>query len=403
MIGRVKAGAPEDVVARLADALKLAANDKDKRALLGEAGQHPCAASLDLALEYLKQPEIANEAGVAAIQAASTLDATQRDRVKVAMRAVIAAAPSRDVDKQADALLRKTTRPANLALGATATSPDNLDSDGAASGDQAAIDGNPDTYWDEVDNQPLYILDVTFKEPTRVAGLCIKGHAYHSHSPKDFTIVCDGSTVKTVQNAEYDQSTNEFVAGIPATTCKTIELRITSYYGGSPGIRELEIYATNPEEAIMESAMPNPPQYRWQQAADSLALMNRDRVVWQFNYGKDLPKSYFSPVTLGGGMELTWLSPPDHWWHRGLWFSWKELNGINYWEEDKDRHCQGCNEVVAVKTTPNADANSARIEMTISYHPPSEPPVLTEERVMMIGPPDAQGGYSIDWRSDFSA
>ena len=24
--------------------------------------------------------------------------------------------------------------------------------------------------------------------------------------------------------------------------------------------------------------------------------------------------------------------PPDHIWHHGLWFSWKFINKVNYWE-----------------------------------------------------------------------
>ena len=37
----------------------------------------------------------------------------------------------------------------NIAPQGMASSPDGLKKDGAAGGDQAAIDGNPDTYWDE--------------------------------------------------------------------------------------------------------------------------------------------------------------------------------------------------------------------------------------------------------------
>lgn len=402
MMGLMVDGDAALIVGRLKEALGLTHDDKDKRALLGELGKRPCAAALDLALEYLKEPGVANEAGLAAIQAAAALDATQSIRIKAAMRDVMAAVPSRDIDKQACEMLRKAGWPVNLAIGGVASSPDKIDSDGGASGDQAAIDGNPDTYWDEADNQASYVFDVTFKEPISVAGLRIKGHAYHSYCPKDFVIVCDGVPVKTIRDAEYDQTANEFATGFPAVTCKTVELQITGYYGNSPAIRELELYASNPETAMTENTMPNPPEYGWQQGADAFALMNHGRVVWQWNYGKELPKSYFSPVTLGGGMELTWLSPSDHWWHRALWFSWKELNGVNYWEEDKERHCKGINDIVSVETTPNAD-HSARIGMTVAYHPPNEPPVLTEKRVIDVSAPDAQGGYAIDWRSDFRA
>jgi hypothetical protein len=46
---------------------------------------------------------------------------------------------------------------------------------------------------------------------------------------------------KSVRNAQYDN--NFLVVRLDETTCKTVELKITGYYGGSPAIRELGIYA----------------------------------------------------------------------------------------------------------------------------------------------------------------
>lgn len=143
--------------------------------------------------------------------------------------------------------------------------------------------------------------------------------------------------------------------------------------------------------------------YRWQKAEDSLALLNGDHVVWRFNYGEDQPKPCFHPLALPDGTELTWLSPPDHVWHRALWFSWKEINGVNYWEEDpKTGFSAGRTDLVSCTTKPNDD-HSARIEMKLSYHPPDRPAVLTEERSIEVSAPDDDGAYHIDWKSTFAA
>ena len=150
--------------------------------------------------------------------------------------------------REAGAVLRQAAKPVNLARGASATSPDGLEADGGSSGDQAAIDGNPDTYWDEVDNQPVYRLRVSFERPHVVSAISIKGHAYRSHSPKDFEILCDGRVVKTVQNARYDPATNKLDVSFPGTRCSALELKITACYGGSPAIRELEIYNLRPPD-----------------------------------------------------------------------------------------------------------------------------------------------------------
>jgi len=143
--------------------------------------------------------------------------------------------------------------------------------------------------------------------------------------------------------------------------------------------------------------------YRWRQDDGSLALVKGGKTVWRFNFDKKGGKSYFHPVCLADGTELTWDKPPDHPWHHGLWFSWKHINGLNYWEDDRTTGLsQGRNELADAKVIPGAD-HSARVEMRISYHPPGKAAVLTEERLIAVSAPDEQGQYYIDWRSTFTA
>ena len=145
------------------------------------------------------------------------------------------------------------------------------------------------------------------------------------------------------------------------------------------------------------------PSYSWRQTDSSLALLGDGRVVWQLNFDKKQGKPYFNPIALTDGTNLTWLSPPDHPWHYGLWFSWKYINGLNYWEEDrKTGLSQGRTELVDIKLMPHDDY-SAQVEMTLSYHPPDEPAVISEERLIHVSAPDEQGQYRIDWRSIFTA
>jgi len=128
----------------------------------------------------------------------------------------------------------------NLARGAKVSSPDGFDTEGGSSGDAAAIDGNQGTYWDETDGHQLYRLRVDFPQATDVSAIAIWGWAHHNFSPRDFKVVCDEKTVKTVSNAVYVN--NRLVTAFPRTRCTSLELQITGYYGGSPGIRELEIF-----------------------------------------------------------------------------------------------------------------------------------------------------------------
>lgn len=141
------------------------------------------------------------------------------------------------------------------------------------------------------------------------------------------------------------------------------------------------------------------PGYRWQKKEEGIALLNRGKTVWQLNYDRGLGRAYFHPVCLTDGTPLTWLRPPDHVWHRSVWFSWKFINGINYWEESPD---MGRTEMVEAEDRLNPDS-SAQVEMTIQYHPPGKSPVLQERRRLNVHAPDREGRYAIDWHGLFTA
>lgn len=145
------------------------------------------------------------------------------------------------------------------------------------------------------------------------------------------------------------------------------------------------------------------PGYEWRQKDSSLALLNHGRVVWQLNFDKKEGKPYFHPVSLADGTELTWLRPADHRWHRALWFSWKFIDGINYWEEDpKTGLSPGRTEVMEIKVVPSDDW-SAHIVINLRYHPAGKSTVLTEMRVITVSAPEVKGRYRIDSCSMFTA
>ena len=128
----------------------------------------------------------------------------------------------------------------NIARLGTASSPDGLEQDGDGRGDRAAIDGDPNTYWDEQDGAPLYRLVVSYKQPEKIAALAVMGWGQHAFAPKDFEVLCDGKPVRKIENARYTQ--NVLLLPIEETVCRSVEIKITGYYGGSPAVRELGIF-----------------------------------------------------------------------------------------------------------------------------------------------------------------
>jgi hypothetical protein len=154
---------------------------------------------------------------------------------------------------------------------------------------------------------------------------------------------------------------------------------------------------------FLAAALGAGPDPAWKQTPDSLALTRGDRVVWQFNYKTNGDKPYFHPITVAGSSVLTDFSPADHPWHRALWFSWKFINGVLYWEEDpKTGKTPGQTQLTHVKVTP-MDGHAAQFELALSYHPAGQPEVLTEKRTLQVSPPAKDGSYFIDWLSVFTA
>lgn len=136
----------------------------------------------------------------------------------------------------------------------------------------------------------------------------------------------------------------------------------------------------------------------------SLALLHGDQTVWQWNYSADLAKPYFDPLALPGGGNLTWISPPDHVWHYGLWFSWKYINGVNYWEiNPKSGKPDGTTRLRNTKILCT-DKAGAEIQFDLEFHPAAGgDPVLKETVHLSIETPRADGSYTIDWHQLTSA
>jgi hypothetical protein len=144
--------------------------------------------------------------------------------------------------------------------------------------------------------------------------------------------------------------------------------------------------------------------FQWKREAESAALLKGDKVVWQFNYTTNkATKPFFHPVALPGGSSLTCQSPPDHAWHYALWFSWKYINKVNYWEQNKDGASAGTTKWSQVKVVTNPDF-SARIELALRYYPATNPqPALVETRNINISAPATDGSYFMDWDMKFTA
>jgi hypothetical protein len=142
--------------------------------------------------------------------------------------------------------------------------------------------------------------------------------------------------------------------------------------------------------------------FEWKQTDTSLALMRDGKVVWQHVHDRKTGKPYMR-LGLLDGTELTRPCPfpegyprPDHVWHKGLWWSWKYINGVNFWEGT-----QKGTEPVNVEIEHHPDG-SARLTLDLAYHQNGKPNVVLEKRIIRVSAPNDNGSYTVDWTATFT-
>ncbi len=149
------------------------------------------------------------------------------------------------------------------------------------------------------------------------------------------------------------------------------------------------------------------PGFTWLENDSIFALLEDGQVLWQFNfntkYGNGKP--FFHPVYVNRNL-ITCLSPGDHPWHLGQWFSWKYINGANYWEDIGEHYqfddLEGITDITSVKFKRNNDY-SAEIYLTIDYYPADGQTVLREESIIRVFPPHKDGRVQMDYDMNFKA
>jgi type 1 glutamine amidotransferase len=146
----------------------------------------------------------------------------------------------------------------------------------------------------------------------------------------------------------------------------------------------------------------------WEKTDTTFCLKNGNYPIWQFNFNNRYGRPYFHPVSASDAI-LTCVDPPDHPWHLGLWFCWKYINEINYWEflddyktERTGYRSAGLTEINDIRLKNNDD-HSAMIEMNISYHPDGGETVLTEKSLITVSAPSDNGSYYIDYDNSYTA
>lgn len=140
-------------------------------------------------------------------------------------------------------------------------------------------------------------------------------------------------------------------------------------------------------------------RWDWKLDADkALELHGKNGLIWRLNFGKNLNKFYFHPLRTVDGKELTWVAPPDHIWHYGLWFSWKTINGVNYWEIPRGKKYPEGRTLITKAEVIEQQQNSSLVRIKLNYRSSdSIENVATGIVELWIETPRQDGSYAIDW------
>jgi hypothetical protein len=122
----------------------------------------------------------------------------------------------------------------------SASSPDEFPADGLGVDATAAVDDDEDTYyWGEEEVGGVYILQLA--APPAFAGYSFVGLHNNDVSPKSWSLDCDGATLDS--QSDYWYSDNIYRTCLDTiSTCATLTLSVTDWWGASPAIREFRLH-----------------------------------------------------------------------------------------------------------------------------------------------------------------
>jgi hypothetical protein len=111
-----------------------------------------------------------------------------------------------------------------------------------------------------------------------------------------------------------------------------------------------------------------------------------------FHYGTDANKPFLSPlrsasgkiVTRGFPMENIAGESKDHLHHRGLWFSYDDVNGVKFWENDPSYTKPNIGRIAVTHTEWKDGPKSGTLKATMEWRDPTGKPLLIENRDMVF-------------------
>src|SRR5512140_356122 len=135
-----------------------------------------------------------------------------------------------------------------------------------------------------------------------------------------------------------------------------------------------------------------PAQVRY--APDTHTISINGQPFTTFEYGADANKPFLAPLRSASGKVVTRRFPMekvegesrDHLHHRGLWFSYDDVNGVKFWENDPSYKKAPLGRIVVTNSSWKGGQKSGTLNATMDWRGPDGNPLLVEKREMTFYP-----------------
>jgi hypothetical protein len=125
---------------------------------------------------------------------------------------------------------------------------------------------------------------------------------------------------------------------------------------------------------------------------DSVAVNIDGKPFTVFHYGDNANKPFLAPLRSASGKIVTRHYPMetvpgesrDHLHHRGLWFSYDDVNGVKFWENDPTYTKPNIGRIVVRNTRWKDGEHSGTLTATMEWRDPNGKVLLVEDRDMIF-------------------
>jgi hypothetical protein len=129
-----------------------------------------------------------------------------------------------------------------------------------------------------------------------------------------------------------------------------------------------------------------------------------------FHFGADANKPFLSPLRTADGKIITRGFPMenlpgesrDHLHHRGLWFSYDDVNGVKFWENDPSYTKPNIGKIVVLDAKSKTNKGATTVNAKMEWRDSQSKVLLIEDREMVFSAPDPKLRV-IDFRTTLTA